>query len=130
MDEAFYSVDGLRLRYLEWGKMQSEPIVLVHGYSSTADAWANVGEVLGVAGHLKADRRRRALSRALEVLLPVSWIGVIGLGSRRCIPRSRPPISRSTGWRSSLTTKHNSGPNTSTTRRSASPHRWQIAASR
>ena len=54
MDEAFYSVDGLRLRYLEWGNRQSEPIVLVHGFSSTADAWANVGEALASEYHLIA----------------------------------------------------------------------------
>ena len=54
MHEAFYSVDGLRLRYLEWGNGQSEPLVLVHGFSSTADAWANVGEVLAAEYHVIA----------------------------------------------------------------------------
>jgi pimeloyl-ACP methyl ester carboxylesterase len=54
MDEAFYRVDALRLRYLEWGRPQSEPIVLVHGFSSTADAWKRVGEVLGADYHVIA----------------------------------------------------------------------------
>jgi esterase len=54
MHEAFYSVDGLRLRYLEWGNGQAEPIVVVHGFSSTADAWANVGEVLAADYHVIA----------------------------------------------------------------------------
>lgn len=54
MHEAFYSVDGLRLRYLEWGNRQAEPIVVVHGFSSTADAWANVGEVLAADYHVIA----------------------------------------------------------------------------
>src|SRR5579859_7338703 len=54
MDESFYSVDGLKLRYLEWGKTRSEPIVLVHGFSSTADAWTRVGEELGSEYHVIA----------------------------------------------------------------------------
>src|SRR5437762_10153482 len=54
MDERFYSVDGLRLRYLEWGSSPSDPIVLVHGFSSTADAWTGVGEVLGAEYHVIA----------------------------------------------------------------------------
>ena len=54
MKEAFYAVDGLRLRYLEWGKSSSDPIVLVHGFSSTADAWTNVGEVLEADYHVIA----------------------------------------------------------------------------
>jgi esterase len=54
MDESFYSVDGLRLRYLEWGNTRSDPIVLVHGFSSTADAWTRVGEVLGAEYHVIA----------------------------------------------------------------------------
>jgi pimeloyl-ACP methyl ester carboxylesterase len=54
MDEAFYSVDGLRLRYLEWGQKQAEPIVLVHGFSSTADAWRRVGDVLEPDYHVIA----------------------------------------------------------------------------
>src|SRR5690349_12158721 len=54
MDESFYTVDGLRLRYLEWGKSLSDPIVLVHGFSSTADAWLRVGEVLESDYHVVA----------------------------------------------------------------------------
>src|SRR5436190_391144 len=36
MQQGFYDVDGLRLRYLEWGSAGSPPIVLMHGFSSTA----------------------------------------------------------------------------------------------
>ncbi len=54
MDEAFYSVEGLRLRYLEWGSTQSEAIVLVHGFSGTADSWTRVGDVLGSEYHVVA----------------------------------------------------------------------------
>ena len=54
MNEGFYSADGLRLRYLEWGERRSDAIVLVHGFSSTADAWVRVGEVLGAEYHVVA----------------------------------------------------------------------------
>lgn len=54
MDEAFYSVDGLRLRYLEWGRTESDPIVLVHGFSGTADSWIRVGEALSNEYHVIA----------------------------------------------------------------------------
>ena len=54
MHEAFYSVDGLRLRYLEWGNANAEPIVLVHGFSSTASAWTRVGDVLAAEYHVVA----------------------------------------------------------------------------
>src|SRR5919202_4822868 len=54
MQQGFYSVDGLRLRYLEWGESGSDPMVLIHGFSSTAEAWARVGEVLGAEYHVIA----------------------------------------------------------------------------
>jgi esterase len=54
MDQGFYSVDALRLRYLEWGETRSDSIVLVHGFSSTADAWARVAEALAAEYHLIA----------------------------------------------------------------------------
>ena len=38
MSQDVFSVHGLRFRYLEWGLAAAEPIVLVHGFSSTADA--------------------------------------------------------------------------------------------
>jgi len=46
MQQGFYDVDGLGLRYLEWGSAGSPPIVLMHGFSSTAAAWTRVGEAL------------------------------------------------------------------------------------
>src|SRR5919202_636002 len=54
MQQGFYSVDGLRLRYLEWGEPRSEPMVLIHGFSSTAEAWASVGEALAAEYHVIA----------------------------------------------------------------------------
>lgn len=46
MDEGFLTIDGLRFRYLQWGNPTAEPIVLLHGFSSTAAAWTRVGETL------------------------------------------------------------------------------------
>jgi esterase len=54
MNQGFYSVDGLRLRYLEWGEPSAEAIVLVHGFSSTADAWIRVADVLQPEYHVIA----------------------------------------------------------------------------
>jgi pimeloyl-ACP methyl ester carboxylesterase len=54
MDEGFFSVDGLRLRYLECGSKEAEPMVLVHGFSSTADAWTRVAEALEPQYHVIA----------------------------------------------------------------------------
>jgi pimeloyl-ACP methyl ester carboxylesterase len=46
MREAFLSINGLRLRYLEWGDAGAPTILLLHGFSSTAQAWQKVGEAL------------------------------------------------------------------------------------
>jgi pimeloyl-ACP methyl ester carboxylesterase len=46
MNEAFLTINGLRVRYLEWGDADAPPILLLHGFSSTAVAWRNVGEAL------------------------------------------------------------------------------------
>jgi pimeloyl-ACP methyl ester carboxylesterase len=54
MDERFFTLDGLRFRYLEWGAAGAEPILLLHGFSSTATAWARVGETLGSEYHVVA----------------------------------------------------------------------------
>ena len=54
MQEGTFSVDGLRFRYLEWGDASAEPIVLVHGFSSTAAGWARVGEALASDYHVVA----------------------------------------------------------------------------
>jgi pimeloyl-ACP methyl ester carboxylesterase len=54
MQEGTFSVDGLRFRYLEWGDASAEPIVLVHGFSSTAGGWVRVGEALASEYHVVA----------------------------------------------------------------------------
>jgi esterase len=54
MDERFFTNDGLRFRYLEWGDPRAEPIVLLHGFSSTATAWMQVGEALAGEYHVVA----------------------------------------------------------------------------
>jgi len=54
MDERFFEHDGLRFRYLEWGNPNAEPILLLHGFSSTATAWSRVGEALAGEYHVVA----------------------------------------------------------------------------
>ena len=54
MSQDVFSFDGLRFRYLEWGPAAAEPIVLVHGFSSTADGWVRVGEALASEYHVVA----------------------------------------------------------------------------
>jgi pimeloyl-ACP methyl ester carboxylesterase len=54
MNEGFLTIDGLRFRYLEWGNPTAEPIVLLHGFSSTAAAWTRVGEALAGDYHVVA----------------------------------------------------------------------------
>lgn len=46
MNEQFLEINGLRFRYLEWGDQDAPPILLLHGFSSTAVAWRGVGEAL------------------------------------------------------------------------------------
>ena len=38
-------VSGLRLHYLEWGKPDSEPMLLLHGFMGHAHVWDNVASV-------------------------------------------------------------------------------------
>ena len=54
MNEAFLTINGLRLRYLEWGDAAAPPILLLHGFSSTAVAWRTVGEALAGRYHVVA----------------------------------------------------------------------------
>jgi pimeloyl-ACP methyl ester carboxylesterase len=46
VNEQFLSINGLRFRYFEWGDKDAPPILLLHGFSSTAVAWRSVGEAL------------------------------------------------------------------------------------
>jgi pimeloyl-ACP methyl ester carboxylesterase len=54
MQQSVFEVDGLELRYLEWGSASAPPIMLVHGFSSTAAAWTRVGEALADSFHVVA----------------------------------------------------------------------------
>jgi pimeloyl-ACP methyl ester carboxylesterase len=63
MKESFTTVNGLRLRYLEWGEASAPAILLLHGFSSTALAWRNVGEALASRYHVVAlDQRGHGAS--------------------------------------------------------------------
>ncbi|MBV8716081.1 MAG: alpha/beta hydrolase [Chloroflexi bacterium] len=54
MNQGSLTIDGLRFRYLEWGNPTADPILLLHGFSSTAVAWTGVGEALAGDYHLVA----------------------------------------------------------------------------
>jgi pimeloyl-ACP methyl ester carboxylesterase len=54
VNEQFLLINGLRLRYLEWGAADAPPILLLHGFSSTAAAWRGVGEALAADYHVVA----------------------------------------------------------------------------
>jgi pimeloyl-ACP methyl ester carboxylesterase len=48
------TVNGLRLRYLEWGRTAALPVVCVHGYTSSAEAFNAVARRLEDRAHLVA----------------------------------------------------------------------------
>jgi pimeloyl-ACP methyl ester carboxylesterase len=48
------TVNGLRLRYLEWGRADALPVVCVHGYTSSAEAFNAVARRLEDRAHLIA----------------------------------------------------------------------------
>jgi pimeloyl-ACP methyl ester carboxylesterase len=48
------TVNGLRLRYLEWGRADALPVVCVHGYTSSAEAFNAVARRLEDRTHLVA----------------------------------------------------------------------------
>jgi pimeloyl-ACP methyl ester carboxylesterase len=63
MSEGFLTINGLRLRYLEWGDPNAPPMLLLHGFSSTAQAWQKVGDVLASRYHVVAlDQRGHGAS--------------------------------------------------------------------
>jgi len=50
----YLEINGLRLRYLEWGRPEALPIVCVHGYTSSAEAFNAVTRRLEDRAHLVA----------------------------------------------------------------------------
>jgi pimeloyl-ACP methyl ester carboxylesterase len=48
------TINGLRLRYLEWGRPEALPIICVHGYTSSAEAFNAVARRLEDRGHIIA----------------------------------------------------------------------------
>jgi len=63
VNEHMVTINGLRLRYLEWGETNAPPILLLHGFSSTAMAWRGVGEALAPKYHVVAlDQRGHGAS--------------------------------------------------------------------
>ena len=50
----YLEISGLRLRYLEWGRPDALPVVCVHGYTSSAEAFNAVARRLEDRAHLIA----------------------------------------------------------------------------
>src|SRR4029077_13411308 len=50
----YLEINGLRLRYLEWGRPEALPVVCVHGYTSSAEAFNAVARRLEDRAHLVA----------------------------------------------------------------------------
>jgi pimeloyl-ACP methyl ester carboxylesterase len=48
------TVNGLALRYLEWGNPDALPVICVHGYTSSAEAFNALARRLGDRGHIIA----------------------------------------------------------------------------
>jgi pimeloyl-ACP methyl ester carboxylesterase len=50
----YLNINGLRLRYLEWGRPDALPVMCVHGYTSSAEAFNAVARRLEDRAHLVA----------------------------------------------------------------------------
>lgn len=73
MTEQFLTVNGLRLRIIEWGDPGLPSLFLLHGFSSTAVAWANVAETLAGRYHVVAlDQRGHGARNGIREAVTVS----------------------------------------------------------
>jgi pimeloyl-ACP methyl ester carboxylesterase len=50
----YMEINGLRLRYLEWGRPDALPVVCVHGYTSSADAFNALARRIQDRAHIVA----------------------------------------------------------------------------
>ena len=50
----FLMVRSLRLHYLEWGDPGSPPVVCLHGYTSSAEAFSSLARILAPRFHVLA----------------------------------------------------------------------------
>ena len=50
----YTEINGLRLRYLEWGRPGALPVVCVHGYTSSAEAFNALARRLADRAHILA----------------------------------------------------------------------------
>ena len=48
------TINGLRLRYLEWGRPDALPVVCVHGYTSSAEAFNALARRIQDRAHIIA----------------------------------------------------------------------------
>ena len=82
LDDRFFTSDGVRIRYVDVGR--GEPVVLVHGFSSSLDAnWGNLGIIeklskdfrviaLDCRGHGKSDKPHDAASYGINMIEDVT----------------------------------------------------------
>jgi|SRR5205823_1437677 len=48
------TINGLRLRYLEWGRPHALPVICVHGYTSSAEAFNALARRIQDRAHIIA----------------------------------------------------------------------------
>jgi pimeloyl-ACP methyl ester carboxylesterase len=82
LDDHFFTSEGVRIRYVDVGR--GEPVVLVHGFSSSLDAnWGNLGIIeklskdfrviaLDCRGHGKSDKPHDAASYGINMIEDVT----------------------------------------------------------
>ena len=56
--EGDFQVNGLRLRYLEWGEQTKPPVLLLHGFLSQASIWSSLARQLSRNYHVIALNQR------------------------------------------------------------------------
>ena len=73
------TVNGLRLRVLDWGGEGQTPLLLLHGFTGHAHAWDTLAIALQPHFHVYAlDQRGHGDSDAAEVYGPIAAFGDIG----------------------------------------------------
>jgi esterase len=89
--DGFVEVNGLKLHYLDWGNVASQPVLLLHGASSHAHAWDAFAPTLAGAFHVLAlDQRGHGDSDRAPEYPPAEYVrdidGVVQvLGLRRMV---------------------------------------------
>src|ERR1700687_3206876 len=84
----YLTVNGLALRYLEWGRPEALPVVCVHGYTSSAEAVNALARRLGDRVHVIAmdvrghgETGRRTAPTNMPTRRRISGLSSMGSGS-------------------------------------------------